>query len=152
MSEQPTPLAAAVALEKPGNVATAWRAVRALWDTTHDRDIALQLAFYEWWSCREPSFLTGLPELAPEESKFPEAYAYLISEHVDDPLVKFVIGWMMSDAAYCCGQSVDGWPMSGAQLWDSFWEQRSLPQHNFDGTTEFGRYFSHIFASHTGHA
>jgi hypothetical protein len=152
MSKKPTPLAVAISLEEPGNVETAWRAVRALWDKNHDRDVALQLAFYEWWSCREPSFLTGLPELAPGESKFPDAYAYLSSQHADDLLMKFVMGWMMFDAPYCCGPAGDEWPAVGTRLWQSFWEEGGLPPSSFDRSTEFGRYFSHVLASHSGPA
>jgi hypothetical protein len=82
-----------------------------------DRETALRLAFLDWYSCSEPDFLTGMPELsASDASFFGECSEHLLVSYYDDE-VGFVLGWMMKSFPYCCGAGpVSDWLSRGESL------------------------------------
>lgn len=113
-----------------------------------DRETALRLAFLDWYSCSEPDFLTGMPELGGEDSFFDEASEHLLSSQEDDE-VGFVFGWMMTRFPYCCGKAPQSsWSARGRALWSAYAPPDRRPKPSlFVGRGAFGQYFAHIAAA-----
>jgi hypothetical protein len=112
---------------------------------SRDRETALRLAFLDWYSCSEPDFLTGMPELPSGASFFTECSEYLLTSHHDDE-VGFVLGWMMKSFPYCCGTlPYPHWLARGQQLWSEHSRAERRPKPSvFLGRGAYGQYFAHI--------
>ncbi len=113
-----------------------------------DKETALHLLFLVWYSCSEPGFLTGLPELELKPSLFTEVFEYLGSEKSTDPEVCLVVGIMAEVAPWCIGDE-SYWLNTSKKL-----KARSLslkpegfePQY-FHNRGAYGQYFSHMVSS-----
>lgn len=128
-------------------LAERWRAGK------RDRETALRLAFLDWYSCAEPDFLTGLPDLlsddTPDDTLFLEVAAHLFGSEELDPEVRFVFGWMLSRFPWCCGGDTPKIEEQGQTLWAEFWScEVTLDERVFQGRGEYGHYFAHILRSH----
>ncbi len=118
------------------------------WRQGHrDRETALRLAFLDWYSCSEPDFLTGMPELEAKDSFFDETSEHLLESQEDDE-VGFVFGWMMTRFPYCCGEAPQSsWLARGQALWLAYATSDRRPKPSlFVGRGAYGRYFAHIAA------
>lgn len=120
------------------------------WRQGHrDRETALRLAFLDWYSCSEPDFLTGMPELIEgQDSFFDEASEHLLAAYQDDE-VGFVFGWMMTRFPYCCGKAPESsWLARGKDLWSTYAVPAKRPAPSvFVGRGAYGHYFAHIAAA-----
>jgi hypothetical protein len=117
------------------------------WEHGHrDRETALRLVFLDWYSCSEPDFLTGMPEIgATEASLFPECSEHLLALHGDNE-VGFALGWMMRSFPYCCGSMADSDAAArGERLWSEHTGTGRTPAPSvFLGRGAYGMYFAHI--------
>jgi hypothetical protein len=114
-----------------------------------DREICLRLMFLAWYSCSEPSFLTGLPEDDPGclmPGVFRAAFEELGGELSDDPELLFTAGLMASMFPYCCGPEHE-WSAIGTALKK---RHAALPaaarmaESAFVGRGAYGEYFAHM--------
>lgn len=138
-----------IALEEPGNLRAAWLRARELWDDGGaDPEVAVYLAFYEWWSCVEPDFLTGLPWIEDGDSRLASVVNYLQDPTIFDERIAFVLGWMATEAPYCCGPYASSWTTEAQVWWAKYLRKSTLTEISFLSDSEFGRYFTHIFKRH----
>lgn len=136
----------AIELERPGALSASREALLDRWHSLPpDKGTALRLAFIEWCSCSEPDFLTGLPDY--DTSLFPELAAYLTSPSEIDTTVRFVLGWMSKTFPWCCGCGPTPCESVGKKLWSEFETSGDLDLSEFSDDSEYGVYFTHIYAS-----
>lgn len=131
----------------PRDSSASREALLARWYSLPDKGTALRLAFLEWWSCSEPSFLTGLPDYDDGASLFPELAAYLTSPSEIDGTVRFVLGWMSKSFPWCCGCGPTPWEAAGEKLWSEFLASGDADMSEFSDDSTYGVYFTHIYAS-----
>ncbi|MFJ4026724.1 hypothetical protein ACIPWF_06150 [Paenarthrobacter sp. NPDC089989] len=141
------PLRPAIELEHPGALSASREALLARWYSLPDKGTALRLAFLEWWSCVEPSFLTGLPDYDDSASLFPELAAFLTSPSEIDSTVRFVLGWMSKSFPWCCGCGPTPWEAVGEKLWSEFLASGDVDMSEFSDDSTYGVYFTHIYTS-----
>ena len=144
----PLSLREAIELERPGALSASRNALVDRWRfLPPDKGTALRLAFIEWWSCSEPEFLTGLPDYDEDNSLYPELIAFLSSDSEIDTTVRFVLGWMSKSFPWCCGCGPTPWESVGQRLWAEFEASGDLDLSEFSDGSEYGLYFTHIYAS-----
>ncbi|MGO4592117.1 hypothetical protein [Paenarthrobacter sp. 2TAF44] len=146
--KKPLLLREAIELERPGALSASREALLERWHSLPpDKGTALRLAFIEWWACSEPAFLTGLPDYDYDLSLFPELAAFLTSDAEIDTTVRFVLGWMSKSFPWCCGCGPSPWESVGEKLWSEFEASGDLDLSEFSDDSEYGVYFTHIYAS-----
>lgn len=114
-----------------------------------DRETALRLAFLDWYSCSEPEFLTGLPDVysleATDMSYFPAAAELLLAEYPDDAEVLFCLGLMLRSFPWCVGSSrTEEAERRGESLLARFWAGPTLAVDVFNCRGAYGTYFAHM--------
>jgi hypothetical protein len=131
---------------EPG-LGAAYAALLAQWeDGADDKEICLRLMFLAWYSCSEPSFLTGLPE-CPKAGLFANLFEHVGGEHAIDSETMFVVGLMASLFPHCCGDNENDWTEIGARLTKRYQSLSSVDRLQvsyFDGRGEYGKYFAHM--------
>jgi hypothetical protein len=139
-------LEAAYAVEGRPALGPARAALVRRWAAgARDRETALRLAFLDWYSCSEPSFLTGLPDLTPDDSYFVAAAEHLLAGNTDDREVLFVVGQMLKSFPWCAGRTgVADAERRGRSLLARFWASPDLPADVFANRGAYGRYFAHM--------
>lgn len=128
------------------SLGTAFSMLRTRWNEgARDRETALRLAFLAWYSCSEPSFLTGLPDDDCTPLIFADAFSSLGGSDSTDPEVCFVFGIMAELFPYCCGNE-EYWASIGVKLTEK--SMKLLPQgllpDVFVGRGAYGEYFAHM--------
>ncbi len=120
---------------------------------SRDRETCLRLMFLAWYSCSEPSFLTGLPEDnpgAPWRDVFKAALVELGGEQSEDPELLFTVGLMASMFPYCCGDEQE-WSSIGNDFKQRYWTLPpgdKLTESAFAGRGAYGQYFAHMVRVH----
>lgn len=113
-----------------------------------DRETALRLLFLSWYSCSEPTWLTGLPDDQNTSIIFTDTFAALGGEQSSDAEVCFTVGLMAELFPWCIGDETH-WLAVGAKLSSRARElspQGFLPTL-FAGRGAYGEYFAHMVAS-----
>jgi hypothetical protein len=82
---------------------------------------------------------------ADDHSFFEECSDFLLASHHDDE-VGFVLGWMMEQFPYCCGDRPEAeWQARGKRLWSEHAASGRVPDPSvFTGRGAFGECFAHI--------
>lgn len=116
-----------------------------------DRETALRLAFLAWYSCSEPTWLTGLPENQSTSSVFQDAFAALGGEESSDPEVCFAFGLMAELFPWCIGDEAH-WLSVGKALRSraNALAPEGLSGSLFSGRGAYGEYFAHMVEAHRG--
>ena len=110
-----------------------------------DRETALRLAFLDWYSCSDPDFLSGLPDLTPDDSYFVAATEHLLAANTNDREVLFVLGLMLKLFPWCAGRTGEEDAESrGQSLLARFWASPDLPADVFANRGAYGKYFAHM--------
>ena len=122
---------------------------------SRDRETSLRLMFLAWYSCSEPSFLTGLPEDdpgCPMPGVFRAAFEELGGELSEDPELLFTAGLMASMFPYCCGPAHE-WSAIGTALksrYAALPAAERMTESAFVGRGAYGNYFAHMVRVHSG--
>jgi hypothetical protein len=132
------------------SLGTAFTMLRTRWtEGARDRETALRLAFLVWYSCSEPSFLTGLPDDDCSPLIFSDAFSSLGGSDSTDPEVCYVFGIMAELFPFCCGNE-EYWAAMGARLTERL--DKLLPQGLspavFAGRGTYGEYFTHMASNY----
>jgi hypothetical protein len=114
-----------------------------------DRETALRLAFLAWYSCSEPTWLTGLPDDQNTSTVFLDAFATLGGAQSSDVEVCFAVGLMAELFPYCIGDEAY-WLSVGNMLRARAraLAPRGLQPSQFSGRGAYGEYFAHMVATH----
>ncbi|MEA9579502.1 hypothetical protein VC218_11450 [Xanthomonas nasturtii] len=114
-----------------------------------DRETALRLLFLAWYSCSEPTCLTGLPDDQRTSTIFVDTFAALGGEQSSDAEVCFAVGPMAELFPRCIGDEAH-WLALGNKLSSRAHElsPQGFPPSFFKGRGSYGEYFAHIAASH----
>lgn len=126
----------------------AYDALVARWENNiADREECLRLMFLAWYSCSEPSELTGLSE-GPDAALMDALFERLGGDQTTDAEVMFTIGTMASLFPYCCGNK-EIWVEVGKVLKQRYYDLRPadrLSVGQFDERGAYGKYFAHMLA------
>lgn len=118
-----------------------WKAGR------RDRETCLRLLFLAWYSCAEPTWLTGLPLDEDTTPLFGAIFTHLEQAAPSDPELLFVVGYMAALWPWCCGET-NQWERTGRDCLRKFQASgESLASESFSGRGTYGSYFAHIIAS-----
>lgn len=127
----------------------AYDALIARWeDDVADREECLRLMFLAWYSCSEPSELTGLSE-GPDAPLIGALFERLGGDQTTDAEAMFTIGTMASLFPYCCGNE-ESWTEIAKILKQRYHDLRPaerLSVGQFDERGAYGKYFAHMLAS-----
>jgi len=124
----------------------AYAALLASWRNQEaDREACLRLMFLTWYSCSEPSSLTGLPG-DNDTDLFRSLFVHLGGEETLDREVMFAVGVMGSTFPYFCGDEGTWEPIAAAlkRRYQELPEDERLQPGDFDGRGAYGSYFSHM--------
>lgn len=126
----------------------AYEQLRLRWDSAvRDRETSFRLLFLSWYTCSEPTWLTGLPNGVDTRSLFRQIAAHLLESDPRDPEFLFVAGYMAYVLPYCCGDD-DEWAEWGSNRLEGYrLTGRTLTPEDFDARTAYGEYFAHIVRS-----
>ena len=81
-----------------------WNILLSQWqDGARSREAALRLLFLSWYSCSEPTILSGLDGVEPHKEFIDEVFEFLGGENADDVEILFVVAVMAEVAAWCLG-------------------------------------------------
>ncbi len=122
--------------------------LRARWEAGHrDRETCLRPLFLAWYTCSEPTWLTGLPEQGGMMVVFQSVFAHLNDAFPDDPEFLFVAGYMAALWPWCCGEEAK-WETTGRNCLKKFQATgEGLLPETFSGRGAYGFYFAHIVSS-----
>ena len=122
--------------------------LRTRWEAGYrDRETGLRLLFLAWYTCAEPTRLTGLPEQGGMMPLFQSVFAHLDGSLPNDPEFLFVAGYMAALWPWCCGQDVK-WEATGRICLKKFQATGAvLLPVTFSGRGAYGFYFAHILSS-----
>jgi hypothetical protein len=111
-----------------------------------DRETGLRLLFLSWYSCAEPTRLTGLPDDARADGTFREVYTAFGGEDSEDPEFLHVAGYMAEFQPFCIGEE-DEWKATGLRCLERASELRpqGFRPEEFKGRGAYGDYFAHYW-------
>lgn len=116
------------------------------WRSERTRAVALRLMFLTWYSCSEPTELTGLSESQHNLPLFQEAFEWLGGDESCDPEFLYIVERMATHAPWCCGDEKE-WSaraMSFRQRLESV--DTDLLTATFSERGAYGAYFRHMLA------
>ena len=114
-----------------------------------DKETALRLLFLVWYSCSEPNYLTGLPDLDNAPELFSELFESLGGKNTNDPEVCFVTSLMAELFPYCIGDEKT-WLSTSRELKErcSKLQPKGFAPSYFKGRGAYGEYFAHMVSNH----
>jgi hypothetical protein len=126
----------------------AHAALLARWQNHEaNREACLRLMVLTWYSCSEPSSLTGLSD-GTDTDLFRALFTHLGGEKTLDSEVMFVVAVMGSTFPYCCGDE-EMWKRIATTLearYCEFPETERMQPGDFEGRGAYGSYFGHMLA------
>ena len=127
----------------------AFRLLRERWSSgARDRETGLRLMFLAWYSCSEPTSLTGLP-LERTEDIFGEVFRGLGGEQSEDAELLYAVAVMAGKNSFpwCCGDEAT-WLNIAARCTERFRALRpeGFAPADFRGRGAYGDYFAHMAA------
>jgi len=123
-------------------VKAEWDILLSQWqDGTQSRETALRLLFLSWYSCSEPTYLSGLDEVQPPKDFVDELFEFVGGQEADDIEVLFVVAVMAEVAAWCLGDEHHWERVAG--IFRSRLNGRVPALNIFAGRSTYGEYFEH---------
>lgn len=109
-----------------------------------DRETALHLLFLAWYSCSEPTFLTGLPNDLRVSDLFQEVFDALGGEQSHDAEFLYVAGLMADLFPWCVGSELE-WKARAQRCLDRSRQLLPTPLSPsvFADRGAYGQYFAH---------
>lgn len=128
----------------------AFTLLRERWHAgERDRETSLRLLFLVWYSCAEPTFLTGLPALPDPGELFTEVFDSLGGVDSNDPEVCLVVSLMAELFPYCLGDE-SRWLSIASELRERYKQisPQGLSHDHFTDRGAYGHYFAHMTSTH----
>jgi hypothetical protein len=112
-----------------------------------DSETGIRLLFLAWYSCSEPSWLTGLPDDGMK--MYEELFNHLNPVMGSNAEWLFVTGYMASLWPWCCGiENEDKWSKIGREHLKQFKQLGAAVNGEiFKGRGYYGHYFKNIVDS-----
>lgn len=125
----------------------AFAHLHARWEAgQRDCETCLRLLFLAWYTCAEPTWLTGLPEEGTMSPLFQSVFAHLDENCPDDAEFLFVAGYMAALWPWCCGDESQ-WEKTGRDCLARFRKKgEPLLPEVFADRGAYGEYFTHILS------
>ncbi len=124
--------------------------LKARWQAgQRDLETGLRLMFLAWYSCAEPTFLTGLPD-EDNAPVFREVFAHFGATASTEAELLYAVGLMCDRDMFpwCCGNE-DEWAAVSVEcknLARRLKPEGYSPAH-FEGRGAYGNYFAHFTRS-----